>query len=512
MLRKGIRFALVVAFVLAVVFPVYSQTKSKIFIDRADLQKYSEALGIERLIGNVIFRQDETRYYCDTADIDTKTNTLNAYGHVHIAFGDTLNVYADKMLYSSETKVAQLFSNVKLIDKNTVLTTDHLVYDRKTKIAYYASGGTIINQENTLVSLKGYYHTESKIFYFRKDVMLLSPESQTYSDTLVYDTNNGVATFKGPTEIEGKESKIYCEEGYYDTRNDYSRLTKRPSIFSSEQNISADSISYDNKRFYGEAFGNVEILDTLNKVIVRGEIGEMWDKKGVSYVTDSTRAITYDDKDSMFIHSDTMWMYFDKDRKAKKMQAYRNVRIFRKSMQGVCDSLTYDMQDSAIRLYIKPVLWSEKNQLTGDSIIIKVSGSRVDSLMLYNTAFMVSQDSLGAYNQIKGKNMTGYFRKNELKTIKVDGNAQTIYFIREEDGYLIGINLAEASSMLIRLKNSEISAIVYLTQAQETMYPQNEIKPEQKKLKGFLWLENQRPKNKMDIFRKTETASTEKSE
>lgn len=509
MLRKGILGCLLFAFFMVNAYSVFSQTKSKVFIDRADLQKYSETLGIERLIGNVIFRQDETRYYCDTADIDTKANTLNAYGHVHIAFGDTLNVYADKMLYNSQTKIAQLFSNVKLIDKNTVLTTDHLVYDRNTKIAYYASGGTIVNQDNTLISLKGYYHTESRIFYFRKDVVLLSPDSQTYSDTLVYNTNNGITTFLGPTEIEGKESKIYCEEGWYDTRNDFSRLTKRPSIYSSEQTISADSISYDNKRFYGEAFGNVEILDTLNKVLISGEIGEMWDKKGISYITDSAMATTYDDKDSMFIHSDTMWMYFDKDRKAKKMLAYNNVRIYKKSMQGVCDSLAYDMQDSAIRLYVKPALWSEKNQLTGDSIIIRISGNRVDSLELYNTAFMVSQDSLGAYNQIKGKNMVGYFRKNELKTIKVDGNAQTVYFIREEDGYLIGINLAEASSMLIRLKDSQISAIVYLTQAQETMYPQKEIKPEQKKLKGFLWLEGQRPKNKLDIFTKTETASAE---
>jgi len=509
MFSKEIRFFLLFTILVVLSFSVFSQNKSKVYIDRADLQKYSEILGIERLIGNVIFRQEDTRYYCDTADIDTKNNTLNAYGHVHIAFGDTLDVYADKMLYSSKTKIAQLFSNVKLIDKNTILTTDHLVYDRKTEIARYNTGGTIVNQDNTLISLKGYYNTESKIFNFRKDIVLLSPDSQTFSDTLVYDTNTGIATFFGPTEIEGKESLIFCKEGWYDTRNDFSRLTKRPSIFSSEQYISADSISYDNKLFYGEAFGNVEILDTLNKVLIRGELGEMWDKKGVSYITDSTTAITYDEKDSMFIHSDTMWMYFDKDRKAKKMLAYNNVRIFRSSMQGVCDSLTYDMQDSAIRLYVEPALWSEKNQLTGDSIIIRISGNKVDSLMLYNTAFMVSQDSLGSFNQIKGKNMVGYFNKNELKTIKVDGNAQTIYFIREEDGYLIGVNLAEASSMLIRLKDSQINTIVYLSQPQETMYPREDIKPEQEKLKGFLWLDKLRPKNKLDIYSNKDSSSAE---
>jgi lipopolysaccharide export system protein LptA len=331
--------------------------------------------------------------------------------------------------------------------------------------------------------------------------VLTNPESSTYSDTLIYNTVNETAYFQGPTIIRGKESTIYTDEGWYDTKNDFSKLTKRPQIASSEQTITADSIYYNNQSYYGQAFGFVEVLDTLHQVVIRGKFGEMWDKKGISYITDSAMAITYDKRDSLYIHSDTLWMMFDRDRKAKRMLAYYNVRFFRTDLQGKCDSLAYNMSDSTIRLYDNPALWSGKNQLTADSINLAIVNNRVDSLIMYNTAFIVSQDTTDTFNQIRGKDMIGYFTNNELTSIKVDGNSQTVYYIREDDGYLIGINLAEASSMIIRLKDSDVKTINYQNLAEEVMFPEPELPAEMRKLKGFNWQEKYRPVSKEDIFR-----------
>jgi hypothetical protein len=197
-----------------------------------------------------------------------------------------------------------------------------------------------------------------------------------------------------------------------------------------------------------------------------------------------------------------MWMMFDESRSAKTMLAYNNVRFFRYDLQGKCDSLAYNMSDSTIRLYREPALWSGKNQLTADSINLAIVNNRVDSLIMYNTAFIVSRDSTETFNQIRGKDMVGYFANNELTSIKVDGNAQTVYYIREDDGYLMGINLAESSSMTIRLKDSDVKTISYRTEAEEVMYPELELPVEMRKLKGFNWQELFRPLSKEDIFRK----------
>jgi lipopolysaccharide export system protein LptA len=497
--------ALFLAFIL-ISLPVFivAQKKSTIQVERTDVQRYDASLGKnkERLIGGVIFRQEGTRFFCDSAHLNRKMNNFEAFGNVHIVVNDTLDIYGERLYYEGNSRIAELFDSVRLVDKNTVLTTEHMVYNRDTKVAYYDLGGKIVNKDNTLISKKGYYTTSTKIFYFREDVVLTNPDSETYSDTLIYNTNTEVAYFRGPTVIRGEESIIYTEDGWYDTRNDLSKLLKRPSINNSEQTITADSLIYNNLTYYGQAYGHVEISDTVHDVLIKGMYGEMWDNRGVSYITDSAVAITYDRYDSLYIHSDTMWVYFDKEKNAKRLLSYYNVKFFRDDMQGMCDSLVYTMNDSTIRLYELPVLWSGENQLTADSIAIVIHNNQADSLIMYNSSFIISHDTLDTYNQIKGKNMIGYFKNNELVTVNVDGNAQTVYFVREEDGYLIGVNLAESSTMTIRLKDNKLNTINYKTQAKEIMYPESELPASDKELKGFTWRNNSRPRKVMDIFNK----------
>ena len=480
----------------------FAQQKSRVNIEHADAYRYSARIGkgIQRLIGNVVIRQDSTLFYCDSAYIDESKNSFEAFRNVHVKVNDTVDVYGERLLYDGNSRIAELFEKVKLVDKNTVLTTEHLIYNRITKTALYDVGGTIVNKKNTLVSKHGLYYTATRTFHFRKDVVLTNPDQETYSDTLIYNTNTETAYFLGPTVIRGKESIIYCEDGWYDTKNDLSKLNRRPSITNKDQTITADSLIYDNNTMFGKAMGNVRIVDTLHKVILSGKKGELWDKRGLSYVTDSAIAITYDKNDSLFIHSDTMWLNFDEDRKAKMIKAYYGVRFYRKDLQGKCDSLSYSMSDSTIRMYDEPILWSGKNQLTSDSIIIAISGNKVDSLMLYSTAFIVSKDTIDTYNQIRGKNMVAYFTRNELSKINVVGNSQTIYFVREEDGNLIGVDIAASSEMTIRMKNNDIQTISYKRQVDEDMFPEKDLTEKETRLKGFSWQNLIRPANKYEIF------------
>ena len=49
---------------------------------------------------------------------------------------------------------------------------------------------------------------------------------------------------------------------------------------------------------------------------------------------------------------------------------------------------------------------------------------------------MIQKDSLSEeddYNQIKGRNIYGKFEKNDLRTMLVKGNAESLYFNRNEE-------------------------------------------------------------------------------
>ena len=486
-------------------FGQQKKKKTKVYVEHADLQSYDEKkLGknIESLTGHVKMRHENTIFYCDSALLNSKSKNFNAFGNVHIIVNDTVELFSDSLYYTGNTKMAELFGNVKLVDKNTTLTTKHLLFDRNTNIGYYYHDGKIIDNDNTLTSKEGYYDTDSKIFYFKKDVVLVNPDQETYSDTLIYNTVNETAYFKGPTVIRGKEGLLYCEDGWYDTKNDLSKLVKKPTINQESQFLSSDSIMFDNLNNIGHAYGRVQILDTSMHVLIRGTIGEMWKTRGMAYVTDSATAISYDQTgDSLYISADTLWLFFDKNQKTKEILAYYNVRFFKKDMQGKCDSLAYSMEDSTIRLYYEPVLWSEKNQLTSDSMNIAIVNNQPDSLIMYNTAFIVMQDTTDSFNQIKGRDMVGYFSGSKLKSIVVDGNAQTVFYLRDDDNYLMGINKAESSTMQIRLENGKVKTVSYNEDAKETTFPPEKFPAEGKKLKGFNWYETLRPKDKMDIYR-----------
>jgi lipopolysaccharide export system protein LptA len=503
-----------VCLILFTATAMYGQQPKKITIQQADFAKYAKALGenIYRVIGNAVFEHEGALLYCDSAWMNDSSNSLEAFGKIHIRISDTLNLFGDKLNYNGNTRIAEVINNVRLVDNQSVLTTDKLYFDRNTQIASYITGGKIVSKDNRLTSKKGYYHTDVKQAYFREDVTLKNPKNTMNSDTLMYNTVTDIAYFFGPSIIRGKNVRnyIYCENGWYNTNTDISRFSKNALVVNGDQRMTGDSLYYDKKTDFGRAYNNIIITDTVNKLVIRGDYSEYSKIKGYSMITGRAVAVIIDAKDSLYLHADTLFSTFDHEQKTKDLFAYYHAKFYRHDLQGASDSMLYRFRDSTILLYKGPVLWSENNQLTADSIYILTSNKSVKQLMLFNSAFIISKDSTESYNQIKGKNMTGFFKDNQLNRIDVYANAETVYFVREEDKSLIGINKAVAGNMHIYLKDKKIEGITYLDNPVATLFPEKDIQARDRILKDFKWHGNQRPLNKYEIFRwNTEEVKTE---
>jgi lipopolysaccharide export system protein LptA len=483
------------------VFTLQAQKTTRVFIEHADILKFSKENGmnVQVLIGNAVLRQDSTFFYCDTASLD-ESNNLRAVGHVHISYSDSVHLYGDYLNYSGNTRIAVLDSNVQMIDKRATLYTDHLLYERNSSMAYYNTGGRIIDKENVLTSKLGRYFTQTYEFLFSDSVVVVNPDYTMYSDTLKYNTETEVVYIEGPTNLYGKDDHIYSEKGWYDTRNNRAELSKNNSIRHLEQILKGDWIYYDQEKEYGKALGNVWMKDTVQDLILEGGIAEFYRTEKFSYITDSARAILVDTYDSLYMHADSFIMLTDSADEARLLQAHHHLKFFKNDLQGLCDSLVFRVQDSIIALLKNPVIWSGENQLTADSMWMFVSSNRIDSMILYNMAFIISRDSNETFNQIKGKQMRVYFRDNQLYSIKVLGNAETLYYVRDESRELIGINTSVSSSMVIALENKKVKKIYYMTQPEATLHPENDLPKEDQYLKDFLWITGQRPANKNSIF------------
>lgn len=499
---------------LGVASSLLSFAQRTVHINHADAMESGDyiAKDVRRLLGHVDINEGNTYMYCDSAYV-YPDNTIRAFNNLHIVKGDSVNIYGTFLNYNGKTRIAEITKNVRLIEKGSTLQTELLYYDMRNSLANYPSGGTIISKENTLTSQFGYYNPKKKMFSFKKNVVLTNPNYVMNCDTLNFNSATSTAYFSGPTTITSKGDHIYCEGGWYNTANDNAQFCKNAYVKTKEQNMKGDTILFDKINNIGKAFGHVAILDSAQSIIVYGDKAVRIGKRETSTVTGHALLKQYYGKDTLFLHADTLRVIDEHPMKKKNVvdtsitwrvfYAYRKVKFFRTDIQGKCDSLVYSGKDSIMRLFKEPVLWQDKNQLTGEKVEIKTSAGEIKNLFLRNNAFIISKEDSVKFNQIKGKQMTGYFKENKLAKIFVEGNGQTIYFAKEKKNGkedIMGVNRASCTNLMIYVKDNGVEKITFLKKPDATLFPMSDFTPKDFLLKDFLWREKERPNSVADIF------------
>ncbi len=478
----------------------------KIEILHADLWQVDETIDkdLQQLLGNVSLKHEDVLMNCDSAYYYQDVNQVKAFGNIHIQQGDTLHLYGNYLFYDGETEFAFVEGDVELIDKETHLFTTAVTYDFVTDIAHYNNYGRIINGDNTLTSRIGIYYASENLYHFKDSVKIVNPDYIMTADTMDYNTESETALFTGPSELVGDSLYLYCEKGWYDTKYDITSIWENALIDNMQQIIKGDSLYYEDNTGFGESFGNISITDTTDNLIVKGHYAWYYKEPERFMVTDSAVFIQVSDEDSLFLHADTisaLTSVVDTSGSGfRTMKAYYKCRVFSKDMQAKCDSLSYSFRDSVIRLYTDPILWSEENQLTSDSMAVFTKNRKADRLELYNMAFVTSQVDTMRYNQIKGRSLTGYFEDNELYRIVITGNGESIYYLIDNEE-LVGVNRAVCSNIEIFVEDGKITEIYEHQEPEGFIDPPSQIPGDNPRLEGFSWYDTLRPKQISDIFK-----------
>jgi lipopolysaccharide export system protein LptA len=504
--------SLILLFLVAI-SSLFSQTAAddkpgmrKVELIHADFYSPDKKLGRElgRFIGNVAFKHNDIIMTCDSAYFYQNKNQLKAFSRVHVEQGDTLDLYGDYLFYDGTNEIANMEGNVELIDNKTHLFTRTIEYNVSKKIARYPEKGRITDEKNTLVSMHGTYNVNEKMFHFKDSIKITNPDYVMTADTMDYNSETETVYFTGPSELNGDSLYLYCERGWYDTKNELSRIWKNAVIDNRQQVIKGDSLFYDGNKKFGQAFNNVTITDTTNKIIIGGNFAWYYKDPEQFMATDSAVFIQISKNDSLYLHADTISAKSVTDttgRSFRLMRAYKGCRIFSADLQAKCDSLAYSFQDSVIRMYYSPVLWSEENQLTADSIAIFTKNRQADRMELYNTAFVTSKFDSVRFNQIKGRKLTGYFINNKLTRIEVEGNGESVYYL-DDKGKLVGVTHNKSSTIEIIVEKGKIKKITERQNPDGKLDPPLLNPPEMMKLPGFNWFNEIRPKKVSDIYEK----------
>jgi hypothetical protein len=258
--------------------------------------------------------------------------------------------------------------------------------------------------------------------------------------------------------------------------------------------MEGNSIKFNRLDKKGEAHGQVVMFSKKDSATIYCEHAYFDDAKDASKAFDQLLVKFPMKPDTLYLTADTLITTNNRNAALRKLTALRKTKIYMPSIQGKCDSLVYQFEDSSIYFYRDPVLWSQKNQISADSIRAQMANNTIDKLFLRQNSFLISKDSLLNYNQIKGKRMVGHFQRNQIRKLEVFGNAQSIYFALEADTALLGMNKMLCTNMVAHfLEDNKLKSINSITQPEGTFTPIHELLEPDKKLKGFTWREKEKP-------------------
>lgn len=489
--------------VVCVPMGVLAQPAKKILVEYADFADRNEAEmpGAALLTGNVRISHDGVVLHCNKAYFFESENYLKAFGQVRMIQGDTVFLDSRYAEYNGNIKQAFATGDVVMRSPDMTLTTDTIYFDRNIQQAYYRTPGTIKNRDNVLKSQSGRYDVTQKKFSFKTRVVLTNPKYVLESNHLDYFNNSGHAYLFGPSTITSDANLIYTEKGFYDSRKNTGYFLNHSHIRYNDRLIEGDSLYYDRNREFASATNRVKVTDTINKTIIKGHYGEVYKQKDSMFVTRRAVAISLVDNDSVYIHGKRLLVTGKPE--ARVIRAFDNARFYKSDMSGKCDSIHSSELSGLTKLIGRPVMWNAQNQMTGD-VMHLVSDSKtekLDSLKVIGNAFVIAKDTLGTgFNQVKGLNLYGKFRDNALYEVDIVKNTEIIYYLRNEDEQLIGINKSAGSRIRLELEQSKITAMTVFEKPAGEIMPESDFPENARKLRGFVWRGDERIASKEDIF------------
>jgi lipopolysaccharide export system protein LptA len=478
------------------------------------------------IVGTVKMRQGTSLFYCDSCVINNNTNVFEAWGNVHINDSDTTDIWSNHLLYLTKRKLAYLDGNVKLSDGKATLTTPDLEYDMETNIGIYKHGGTVINKKTVLTSQEGQYFADLKDVYFKKDVVLKDPAYNITTDSLLYNSGTQTTKFISQTTIIDSSGRtIRTKDGFYNQKTGKAEFGQRPEIIDGDISVRGNTVRFDDSTGIYVAEGNAIVVNKKDGTTIIGGIIIQNKNTNAVLATRKPLMILKQDNDSTLVTADTLFStrltdrfgnkdsivvdsstgkkmpaINEKDSTNRYFEAYRNVRIFNDSLQAVCDSMFYSFKDSVFRLYDDPVVWANKSQVTGDTILLYTKNKKADKVQAFENGFMINEVQKDVYNQIKSTRIDGWFVDGNIDSVRARGLAECIYYIQDDDSAFTGVNQSKSDLIDIYFADKALNKVVFRSEVTGTLWPMKQKSPSEMVLPNFRWLEPRRPKTKFEMY------------
>ncbi len=461
--------------------------------------------------------------------------------------------------YDSKISTFTFETDVNMFTDSIFVKTKDLVYESDLNLATFGRATNVWKDDNMLSAEAGWYDRGIELFFFTDDVHLMSDDQEGWCDSLYFNRMNSGIEMLGNAQVSDTTRNVYGLAGRLEYVDSLAKvtMTRKPAVISQTENpdgsidtvyIGAEKLVYYTQKkcdidpsVISDAAKRLESLnvdpvgnfrkkaaadaakaaeeaakndpnyrpkpagsakpaasaappdslamakDSLAKAMVPPMLKDSVMVSDTTAVADSTAMEPVE-----VVPPDTTKIGF--------LQALRKVKIYKKDMQVVCDSMLYCDLDSLARLYKDPIVYQEiTRQYTADSIALVVKNGGMEKASLMSNAFIAIQEDDSHHNQIKGAEMMAYFtEKGALRRFDVLGGASALFYL-EENGALATVNKADSKMLSATFQDGELQRVYYFEQAKNDGYPVVQLSSEDLNLKGFSWQPEKRPADRYAV-------------
>ena len=423
-------------------------------------------------------------------------NIEEALFRYNVQYQDTsILVITDSILYDYQLSKIRFLGPTNIYQDSTTIYNEAGIYDTEIDKAVLSENVQISTQERLIKAGLLVYDGKADTYDMYLDPVIIEPDgSEARGDSIIYNARTEILQLLTNASYISEDQDVQADEIVYDLKNDTYTTTGRSQVVDEGSAIEADTIlkTDDGQTF---AMGELVILqDTASGSTILCQAIESTENGHKAYSIGGQPLLIYElgDSDSLLLRADTLFTV--QTDTTDFFIADGDVSIKKGPISGRSDELIYDKVDSLITMYRDPIMWSDSTQLTADTIVMTMVNDNIESLDLVSNAFIVEQDSDDAYNQVNGDRIDCSIAGEVLENATVVSSAQMIYFVRDENQELKGVNKTQSSSMFFLFADNEIKSVKFYRN------PSSEITEYELGLdlssfifNGFSWRLNEKP-------------------
>jgi lipopolysaccharide export system protein LptA len=328
---------------------------------------------------------------------------------------------------------------------------------------------------------------------------MVATRGMYYADTKTAEGFDRVMIEESTTTLKARYGKYFANEkkAYFDTD---------VSVEDNQSVLTSNQFTYfrDDQRTIAD--GNVKIRSYKNNLTIFGDHFENFKKTKFSRMTGHPRFMQIDTAsagryDTLNVEGGILESYQDS---TERLVARDSVHIRRGTLVAEAGHCVMFTELDSLVLRKAPFVWyadsaAERNQLSGDSIFIKLFHRKLQSVNVRGSAFAISTtDTLypARFNQMSGEEIIFHFDSSKIRQIDVDKTATSMYYLYE-DGKGNGMNKTTGDHVTLVFRKGKFDKLKALSGVEGQYFPEKMIRSHEEdyNLTGFNWREP-KPRNK----------------